>query len=170
LVQSGPERGGRQGWSRLSALASLPVPLPRDFFKLARAVLADPLHRRLQPSGRVVLHDASATLAAKDTLIHGMVAIAFDIADLAVLDMHIDATATGAHIAGRLGDPVADRAVQIVWARRSARIMSLAFSPIMMVGALVLPLTMVGMTEASANLRLATPCTRSLSSTTAMVS
>jgi len=45
-----------------------------------------------------------------------------------------------------------------------------AFSPIIMLGALVLPEISVGMIEASAMRRPSIPCTRSLSSTTAILS
>jgi hypothetical protein len=37
-----------------------------------------------------------------------MVAVALDVADLAVLEMDVDATAAGAHIAGGLADLVGD--------------------------------------------------------------
>ena len=50
----------------------------------------------------------------------------------------------------------------------SSRIMSDAFSPIMMAGALVLPEVMTGMIEASATRSPSMPWTRSLSSTTAI--
>jgi hypothetical protein len=50
----------------------------------------------------------------------------------------------------------------------SCKIMSLAFSPIMMVGAFVLPETIAGITEASATRSPAMPWTRRRSSTTAI--
>ena len=49
-----------------------------------------------------MLHDASAALCTQNTLIHRMVIIAFDIADTSIFDMHINPTAAGAHITGRL--------------------------------------------------------------------
>ena len=56
------------------------------------------------------------------------------------------------------------------YARISALIMSAAFSPIMMVGALVLPPIRVGITEASTTRRPSSPCTFSFASTTAIAS
>src|SRR5581483_2534567 len=50
----------------------------------------------------------------------------------------------------------------------AARTMAAHFSPIMMQGALVLPLVKVGMIDASATRRPAMPCTRSSGSTTAI--
>ena len=54
-----------------------------------------------------------------------------------------------------------DQAATRLPSRAAARIISAAFSAIMMTAALVLPETMVGMTEASATRSPAMPCTRS---------
>ena len=59
-----------------------------------------------------MLHDAGRTFRAKYTAIDRMIRIAFDITNLSVLDMDIDAAAASAHIAGRLFDLVADRLVE----------------------------------------------------------
>jgi hypothetical protein len=56
-----------------------------------------------------MLHDAGAALAADHAAIDRMVLVAVDVADLAILDVHIDAAAAGAHVAGRLGDCVTNR-------------------------------------------------------------
>jgi hypothetical protein len=58
----------------------------------------------------------------------------------------------------------------VEFARSSAQIMSAAFSPIMMVGALVLPPISVGMIEASTTRKPSTPWTFSFGSTTAIAS
>jgi hypothetical protein len=63
-----------------------------------------------------------------------------------------------------------DRPSTLDQARISALIMSAAFSPIMMVGALVLPPIRVGITEASTTRRPSSPWTFSLASTTAIAS
>ena len=52
----------------------------------------------------------------------------------------------------------------------SSKIMSDAFSPIMMAGAFVLPDTILGMMEQSATRTPGTPCTLNRSSTTAIES
>ena len=55
-----------------------------------------------------MLHDAGGTLGAENALVHRMVAVALDIADLAIAKMHIDAASAGAHVAGGLPDLVTD--------------------------------------------------------------
>src|SRR5260370_26898742 len=60
-----------------------------------------------------------------------------------------------------------DEGISHQFARSSALIMSAAFSPIMMVGALVLPPIRVGMIEASTTRRPSSPHTLSFGSTTA---
>ena len=55
-----------------------------------------------------MLHDAGAALAAQHAAIDRMVLVAVDVADLAVLDVDVDAAAAGAHVAGGLGDAVGD--------------------------------------------------------------
>src|SRR5665213_1699375 len=83
-----------------------------------------PLHRgQSRPSGqsrravrqgrrrRFVLHDAGGALGAQHAVIDRMGALALDVADATVLEMHRDAAAAGAHIAGGVFDFVADRLV-----------------------------------------------------------
>ena len=82
--------------------------LPLDLAELARAARADAQQRLLQPRRAVVLHDAGAALAADHAAIDRMVLVALDVADLAVLDVDVDAAAAGAHVAGGLGDAVGD--------------------------------------------------------------
>ena len=45
-----------------------------------------------------MLFDASSALAADYTLVHWVIAIAININNLAIFEMHFDAAATGAHI------------------------------------------------------------------------
>jgi hypothetical protein len=59
-----------------------------------------------------MLHDAGRALGAEHALIDRMIAVALDVTDLAVLDVHIDAATAGAHIAGRFSDLVGDRPMQ----------------------------------------------------------
>jgi hypothetical protein len=92
-----PSRGGFQ---RL---------VPGNLAELARTARTGPQERRAQPCRRVVLHDAGGTLGAEHAAIDRMVAIAFDVANLAVLQMDVDTAATGAHVACGLSHLVGDR-------------------------------------------------------------
>ncbi len=83
--------------------------VPADFLELARSARADTAQRRAQAGRRGVLHDPGAALGAKDATIDRVVAVAVDIGDFAVLQVHVDATAAGAHVAGRLPDLVRNR-------------------------------------------------------------
>ena len=56
-----------------------------------------------------MLHDPGGTLGTQNTLVDRMVAIAFDVADLAVLQVHIDTATAGAHVAGGLADFITNR-------------------------------------------------------------
>ena len=82
---------------------------PFDLDKLARAARADALQRLAQPGRRQHAHDAGRALGAEHAAIDRMVAIALDIAKRAVFQMDLDAAAAGAHVAGRVGDLIADR-------------------------------------------------------------
>ena len=57
---------------------------------------------------RILLHDAGGALAADHAAIDRVLRIALDVADAAVLQMHFDAAAAGAHVAGRVFDLVGD--------------------------------------------------------------
>ncbi len=74
--------------------------IPGNFLELARAARADPQQRLPQPRRRIVLHDAGRALAAQHALVHRVIAVAVDVADLAVLQVHANAAAAGAHVAG----------------------------------------------------------------------
>jgi hypothetical protein len=82
--------------------------LPFDLAKLAGAPRSAAQHGLSQPRRAVMLHDAGAALAAEHAAIDRVVLVAADVADLAVAYVHVDAAAAGAHVAGRLGDPVGD--------------------------------------------------------------
>src|SRR5258708_15613145 len=77
--------------------------LPFDLDEISDAALAPgPAHQGFgEARRRVLLHDAGRALGAEHALVHRMVAIALDEADLAVLDRHLDPAATRAHVAGR---------------------------------------------------------------------
>src|SRR5262245_57188159 len=87
--------------------------LPRDLLEVAGAAFANAQQRRLQPRRRVVLHDAGRALAAQHTPVYGMIAVALDVADLAVLQEHADAAAAGTHVAGGCLDLVGGGARQV---------------------------------------------------------
>jgi len=55
-----------------------------------------------------VLGDAGTTFAAQHPAIDRMIAVAADIANLAAIEVDIDAAATGAHVACGLADLVGD--------------------------------------------------------------
>ncbi len=83
--------------------------LPFDLAELGGAALADPLQGLGQAGGCVVLHDPGRALGAEHAAVDRVVAVALDVADLAVPEMHLDAAAAGAHVAGRGLDLVGDR-------------------------------------------------------------
>ena len=80
--------------------------IPGDLFELTGAAFAHALQRCAQPRWGVDLHDARAALGAEHAFVHRVIPIAFDIGNLAILHMHIDAAAAGAHVAGRLANLV----------------------------------------------------------------
>jgi hypothetical protein len=82
--------------------------IPGNFAELAGPARPGSQQRRTQSRRRVVLHDASRALGAEHALVDRMVAIAFDVADLAVLDVNVDAATARAHIASRLANLVGD--------------------------------------------------------------
>ena len=61
-----------------------------------------PAHQRFgEPGRRVLLHDACRALGAEHALVHRMVAIALDEADLAFFERYLDPAATRTHVTGR---------------------------------------------------------------------
>src|SRR5690606_20219096 len=74
--------------------------VPLDFLEFALATFTGPQQRLLQPRRRIVLHDPRRALGAQHTLVDRVVTVAFDVVNLVALDMHIDAAATCAHVAG----------------------------------------------------------------------
>ena len=59
------------------------------------------------------MHDARRTLGTQHAAIHRMIGITLDIAQGAILQMHLDAAAAGAHIAGGVFHFVADGGRQV---------------------------------------------------------
>ena len=79
--------------------------VPLDLRELARAARAGALQGLPQPCRRVVLHDPGRALGAEHAPVHRMVAVALDVADLLPAfrigaQVHVDAAAAGAHVAG----------------------------------------------------------------------
>jgi hypothetical protein len=108
--------------------------VPLDLAELASAALADPQQRLGEARGRVVLHDSGRALGAQHAMVDRVVAVALDVADAAVLQVHFDAAAAGAHVAGRGLDLVGDRRRQIERAHEQngpprGRFSSMACSP-----------------------------------------
>ena len=62
----------------------------------------------LQLRRRILLHDPRGALAADHAAVDRVLRVALDVADAAVLQVHFDAAAAGAHVAGRVLDLVGD--------------------------------------------------------------
>src|SRR5690606_34095103 len=72
--------------------------VPGNLLELSGAARPGPDERRLQSGWRIMLHDAGRALGAQHATIDRMVAVAFDVANLAISQMDIDAAAAGAHV------------------------------------------------------------------------
>ncbi len=79
---------------------------PRDRLELGAAALGAGLapQRLGQARGRILLHDARRALGADHALVQRVVGVAVDVAQLPVLQVHADAAAAGAHVAGGVLD------------------------------------------------------------------
>ncbi|KGD38802.1 hypothetical protein DO70_6472 [Burkholderia pseudomallei] len=77
--------------------------VPRYRLELRAAALGARLaHQRLREArGRILFHDARCAFRADHALVQRMVGVAVDVADFAVAQMHADAAAACAHVAGR---------------------------------------------------------------------
>ena len=100
LLRCGLAQRLQPGYRRFQRL------LPGDFLERARAPRPHPPQRSPQPRRRGDLHDAAGPLGAQHALVDRMVAVALDITDAALAQMHIDPAAAGAHVAGGLADLV----------------------------------------------------------------
>jgi hypothetical protein len=76
--------------------------LPGDLLEAAFAARPHAAEGGLQAGGRGDLLDPRRALGAEDAPVHRVVAVALDIGDAPVLDMHVDPAAAGAHVAGGL--------------------------------------------------------------------
>src|SRR5207302_6685618 len=74
--------------------------VPADLGEFAGAARPDALHRRAKPRRRRMRHDAGGALAADHPAVDRVIAVAVDVADAAILQVHPDAAAAGAHVAG----------------------------------------------------------------------
>src|SRR6185503_3731171 len=80
--------------------------VPRDALEFTGAALGPgfPAQRVHQARGRVLLHDARSALGADHALVDRVVRVAVDVAHLLApglaFEMHADAAAAGAHVAG----------------------------------------------------------------------
>ena len=83
--------------------------LPRDLPELPAPALAGAKERSREARRRVVLHDAGGALRAEHAAVDGVIGVAFDVPDRAVLQVHPDPAPAGAHVAGGGPDLVADR-------------------------------------------------------------
>src|SRR6516162_6683372 len=80
--------------------------LPFDFAELTGATFADPSKRLSQLRRGVLLHDAGRALAADHAPVDRVVAVTFDVADAAVLEVNFDPATAGTHIASGAFDLV----------------------------------------------------------------
>ena len=83
--------------------------VPADLLEPALAALADAEQRRAQPRRGEMVHDPGGALAADHAAIDRVVGVAVDVADPAVHQVHPDAAAAGAHVAGGRHHLVGDR-------------------------------------------------------------
>ena len=105
LVAAGEERellrvGGAD--AREPLVQDLVGALPADRLELARAALGARLaqQRLRQARRRVLLHDPRRALGADHALVDRVLGVAVDVAHLAVAQVHADAAAARAHVAG----------------------------------------------------------------------
>src|SRR5262249_40642522 len=74
---------------------------PFDLPEFRPTSLTDAQQRFREPRRRVLLHDSGGALGANHAAVHRMRAVALDVANAAVLEMHANAAAARAHVAGR---------------------------------------------------------------------
>src|SRR5262249_18266220 len=84
--------------------------VPADLLEFPASARADAQQRASQASRGVVIHEPGRALGAEHAPVDRMVAIALYVADPPVLQMHLDAAAAGAHVAGGPLDLVGDGA------------------------------------------------------------